>query len=49
MNLAILIEYLCQCLVPTFGPGVIVISVNLPAHKRVEGIDQSRQRNLIIN
>ena len=33
-ELAIFIEYLCQCLVPTLRPGDIVIIDNLPAHKR---------------
>jgi hypothetical protein len=33
-ELAIFIEYLCQCLVPTLRPGDIVIIDNLSAHKR---------------
>jgi hypothetical protein len=48
MNLAVFIEYLRQCLVPTLRPGVIVIIVNLPGDKRVQETDRSRRRNLII-
>jgi hypothetical protein len=36
MNGAILIEYLCQCLVATLRLGDIVTLDNLPAHKRLD-------------